>query len=180
MPTPPNYYQLPLISETDNHHWGDPMTNPKPIHTFRIASRNVNTLSMKQNYLQWKAASHALLQCKVDTFTLQETNVSWNKVHQQKIQQILRKSMGHVTTVASCSTEISTTSHQRGGTLQAMVGSWVSHVVKTGKDPSGLGRWSYIEIQGCNNKQFIVLSGYRVCKNQNIDMGSNNTFNQQY
>jgi len=61
-----------------------------------------------------------------------------------------------------------------------MVSSWVSHIVKTGKDASGLSRWSYTEIQGCDNKQFILLSGYQVCKNQNINMGSNNTFNQQY
>jgi len=49
-----------------------------------------------------------------------------------------------------------------------------------GTDTSGLSRWSYIELQGRDDKCFIILSGYRVCENQTIDFGSNNTFNQQY
>jgi len=180
-PTPQSRYHQPLLStNSNNNHWGDIMINPKPFQTFRILSRNVNTLSTQQNYLQWKAASQALASCEVDAIALQETNVSWDKIHRQKISQILRKPTGHATTATSSSTEISTKSHQCGGTLQAIVGGWASRVVESGKDPSGLGRWSYTELQGRDNKRFIILSGYRVCDNQSVDMGSNNTYNQQY
>jgi len=175
-----NYHQPSLDTNNNNHHWGDTMALPKPLHTFRILSRNVNTLSTKQSYLQWKAASHALAQCEVDAIALQETNLAWNKIHKQKVWQILSKPTGQVTTATSSSTEISTNSHQRGGTLQALVGSWVSRVVHSGSDSSGLGRWSYLELQGRHNQRFIILSGYRVCNNQSVDMGSNNTYNQQY
>jgi len=60
----------------------------------------------------------------------------------------------------SSSTEITTQTHQRGGTLQGLVGSWVSKAVASGQDNTGLGQWSYIELQGCINKHYIILSGY--------------------
>jgi len=66
---------------TINEHWGDPMLTPKPLHTFCIISWNVITLSTKQNYLQWKAASTASMACKANAVALQEANISWNKIH---------------------------------------------------------------------------------------------------
>jgi len=155
-----NYYQPPLDTNNNNHHWGDTMILPKPLQTFWILSCNVNTLSTKKNYLQWKAASHALAQWEVDVIAIQETNLAWNKIHQQKVQQIFRQPTGHITTATSSSTEISTNSHQWGGTLQALVSSWVSWVVHSGTDSSGLGQLSYLELQGRHNQRFIILSRY--------------------
>jgi len=161
-------------------HWGDEMLLPKPMHTFYVLSRNINMLSTQQNYIQWKATSQALSDCEADAIALQETNVPWNQINKQKVWQILKKPTGHTLIATSSSTEISTQTHQWGGTLQGLVGSWVSHAVTSGKDTTGLGQWSYVKLQGCDNKHYIILSGYWVCKNQQIDMGSNNTFNQQY
>jgi len=53
-------------------------------------------------------------------------------------------------------------------------------MVQIGQDTSGLGRWSYVKMQGKEDHRYIILSGYQVCENQTIDPGSNNTFNQQY
>jgi len=92
----------------------------------------------------------------------------------------LKKPTGLTIIATSSSTEVSTQTHQRGGTLQGLVGSWVTRAVTSGKDNTGLGRWSFIEMQGRANQRYIILSGYRVGENQQIDMGSNNTFNQQY
>jgi len=113
-PIPPTtlHYQPPLTINTTNSHWGDPMQTPKPIQTLQILSRNVDTLSTKQSYLQWKAASQALANCKADAIALQETNVLWNKIHQQKVWQIFHQPTGHVIIATSSSTEISTQPHQ--------------------------------------------------------------------
>jgi len=175
-----DYHQTPLSPNVTNHHWGDQMVTPKPLHIFWIMSKNFNTFSMQQSYLQWQAASQAIASCKADAIVLQETNVMWHKIHKQKVWRILRKPTGHVIIATSSSTEISTKSHQCSGTLQALVGSWVSHATQASKDPSGLGWWSYIKLQSRDNKCFILLSGYCIHDNQTINMGSNNTFNQQY
>jgi len=51
-PNPPNHFQTTLLVQTNNHHWGDPMIMPKLSNTFRVLSRNINTLSTQQIYLQ--------------------------------------------------------------------------------------------------------------------------------
>jgi len=48
----PRYHQPQLSTNSNNNHWGDIMIIPKPLQIFRILSRNVNTLSTQQNYLQ--------------------------------------------------------------------------------------------------------------------------------
>jgi len=52
LPIQPQLYQTILNTPTNNNHWGDKMILPKPQHTFRVLSRNVNTLSTQQNYIQ--------------------------------------------------------------------------------------------------------------------------------
>jgi len=124
--------------------------------------------------------AHALQTIKADVVSLQETNLMWNKAHCRHIRQIFHQTTGAAIISTATSAEITTNDHQRGGTFQAIIGNWVSCTVSTGTDSTGLGRWSYTEVQGKNDQRFIFLSGYRVCKNQQIDMGSQNTYNQQY
>ena len=174
------HHQQWLRQTRHNHHWGDPMVQPKPRTTFRVLSRNVNTLSTQNNYLQWKAAAQAITTSKADTVSFQEPNVAWNKINKQWIQQILKQPTGNVLIATTVSTEIQTLSHQWGGALQAILGDWVSCTANIGQDSTGLGRWSFIELQGKSDKWYILLSGYRVCENQCINLGSNNTYNQQY
>ncbi len=157
------------------------MMTPKPLHTFCIISHNVvNTLSTNQSYLQWKAASQASTSCKANAIVFQETNISWTKIHRQWISQIFRIPKDHTIIATTSSSDLTNNSNQHSGTLQALVGPWVSRVVATGQDDSGLGRWSYLELQGKEDKRYIILSGDHICENQQVDMGSNNTYNQQY
>jgi len=176
----PNHYQTALNSPGNNHHWGDPMISPKLLNTLWVFSRNVNTLSMKSNYLQWRAASQAIFESEADAVALQETNLSWNKIHKKCIQQIFQMPTGQAILATTQSTEISADSYQWGGTLQAIIGRWTPHAIQQGQDTSGMGRWSFIELQGKDNKRYIIASGYRVGVNQKFDLGLNNTYNQQY
>ncbi len=174
------HYQQPLESDTNNDHWGDPIPTPKPLNTFRILSKNVNTLSTKIEYLPWKAASTTISDTQADAITLQETNLSWNQSHQCTIQKILQHPSSQALIATASSSKISKTPHQPGGTLQAVVGDWATRVVQHGTDITGLGHWSYLEMHGKNDKCYIILSGYQVCTNQKFDLGSNNMYNQQF
>jgi len=106
------------------------MLSPKPFNIFQVLSRNINTMSNKTDYLSWKAAAHAIAHSKADTIAFQETNITWNKIHCRRIQQILQSPTGNATISTSSSTEISTSPHQQGGTLQAILGDWTSHTVQ--------------------------------------------------
>jgi len=137
-------------------------------------------MSTANDYLSWKAAAHAIETSEADAFAFQETNLAWNKIHRKRIHRIFQSPHHNPVVSTSSSAEISMSSHQRGGTLQAIIGDWSSRSVQIGQDASGLGRWSFIELQGKEDYRYIILSGYRVCENQTVDPGSNNTFNQQY
>jgi len=110
------------------------------MNTFQLLSKNVNTLSTATDYLPWKAASNAIAETKTDSIAFQETNLSWNKLHRRKIKQILQNPTGQAAITMASSSEISLTSHQPGGTLQAVVGDWAACIVQKGADTSSL-RW---------------------------------------
>jgi hypothetical protein len=57
------------------------------------------------------------------------------------------------------------------------VGHWASRVLRSGKDPTGCGRWSYICI-GKNDEKFAIVTVYRVGHNRNA--GDATAFQQQY
>ena len=37
-------------------------------------------------------------------------------------------------------------------------------VVKVGEDDSGLGRWSYITVEGQDGRKITFITAYRICK----------------
>jgi len=153
---------------------------PKPLNTFQLLSKNVNTLSTKIDYLPWKAAAYAISEINANAIAFQETNLSWNSLHKQKIKNILQGPTGQATIATASSSKNSPTPYQPGGTLQAVIGDWAAQVVQHRTNTTGLGHWSYLEMQSKNDKYYIILLGYCICANQNFDLGSNNTYNQQF
>jgi hypothetical protein len=54
-----------------------------------------------------------------------------------------------------------------GGTASAALGKMVYCVVKTGRDDTGCGCWSYMTFNGKDNKHITVINTYRVCSQRN-------------
>jgi len=48
-----------------------------------------------------------------------------------------------------------------------------------GQDPHGLGRWSYLELEGKNDKRMVVVTGYWLC-NQPTRLGLTTYHDQQH
>jgi hypothetical protein len=57
------------------------------------------------------------------------------------------------------------------------LGHWASRVLRSGKDPTGCGCWSYICI-GKKDKKFAIVTVYRVGHNR--DAGDATAFQKQY
>ncbi len=79
------YIQPPLQMDMENFSWGNSFQKPKPLNTFHLFSKNVNTLSTHTDYLQWKATAHILQQYKVNALAVQEMNLAWNKPIKHRI-----------------------------------------------------------------------------------------------
>ena len=60
-----------------------------------------------------------------------------------------------------------------GGTAITMDSNFTSHITQQGygKDKSGLGRWCWIRIRGCNNVFTRFITAYRPCKNKKSMQG---------
>jgi len=84
----------------------------------------MNTMLSSSAYMQWQAASQAIIDSQADAVAFQETNTAWDKIHCQRVQSILSKPTSHGIILTASSTHISTNSHQRGSTLQAIIGDW--------------------------------------------------------
>jgi len=135
--------QTALNLPLDNIHWGDQL-HPVPETTFRILSKNVNSLSTNEHFVQWRAAAAAAQESNTNVLCLQETNLRWENNNHQAIQQIFRKSHEAAKISVSSSNEPSANEYQPGGTFIAALGPWTSRVWQAASDSTGLGRWSYL------------------------------------
>jgi hypothetical protein len=66
--------------------------------------------------------------------------------------------------------------HKPGGTVTAALGHWASRALRSGKDPTRCGRWSYICL-GKKEKKIAIFPVYRVDHNHNA--GDTTAFQQQ-
>jgi hypothetical protein len=111
--------------------------------------------------------------------SLIETNVEWKKYdYRANTEKLLHKTFGSTRIVYSTSDEHVEDSHYKpGGTVTSALGHWSSRVLRSGKDPTGCGRWSYICL-GKKDKKFAIVTVYRVGQNHNT--GDATAFQQQY
>jgi hypothetical protein len=93
-------------------------------------------------------------------------------------EKLLCKTLGSTRIAYSTSNERVEESHYKpGGTATAALGHWDSHVLRSGKDPTGCGRWIYFCL-GKNDKKFAIVTVYRFGHNRNA--GDAKAFQQQY
>jgi hypothetical protein len=111
--------------------------------------------------------------------SLIETKVEWeNHDYRANTEKILRKTFGATRITYITSDERVEESHYKpGGTATAALGHWASRVLRSGKDPTGCGRWSYICL-GKNDKKFAIVTVYHIGHNRNT--GDATAFQQQY
>jgi hypothetical protein len=103
------------------------------------------------------------------TIAFQETNLEWHtKGYRDEFQKLLVKAFGasrvdHSTT----KDKFETSPFKPGGTASAALRKMVHGVVKTSRDDTGCGRWSYITFNGKENNHITVINTYRVCSQRN-------------
>jgi hypothetical protein len=99
------------------------------------------------------------------TVAFQETNLEWhNKGYRDEFQKLLVGDFGEASVDYSTTKDTFETSpFKPGGTASAAMGKMVNRVVKTGRDDTGCGRWSYITFNGKENKHITLINTYRVC-----------------
>jgi hypothetical protein len=141
---------------------------PEPIEedkNWRLVGGNTNVSKPYGGAADLISVLARLKLLQTGTVAFQETNLEWhNKGHRDEFQKILVKAFGVAR--VDCSTtkdKFETSSFKQGGTAIAALEKMVHRVVKTGRDDTGCGRWSYITFNGKENKHIILINAYRVC-----------------
>jgi len=169
--------QTPLHQLLANDHWGDaPSTNPM---SFRVISKNVNSLLTKEHNLQWRGAVHAMQEMDAHVLCIQEPNLYWHAGILQPIYKIFQKAFMHAKMTTSNSTAPNTGNHQPSGTFLATTGCYAACVTTTGTDPTSMGRWLYHELLGKHHNRYLIITAYRVGPQQPT-IGTNTAYTQQY
>jgi len=168
-------YQTWIAPNNSNEPWGDMWAIPKLATMFRIVLKNTGTVN--PNNLDMQAITTELTNMSTSVFAAQETNIHWDTLTNYQVYQQCKRMSQQIKLTTTSSQEPSKEWYKPGGTLLLTMAPWTSHVVNQGSDPV-LGRWTYQEFLGKNDRHVIVVSGYRVC-NQKFDAASNTVSAQQ-
>jgi len=174
-PPPPSQQPEALLNPTANDAWGDFVIVNHPHSFFSVVSKNVSTLNTYS--LNMTAIATELQTMDASIFLAQETNMAWKPTTLQAIDSQCNSVFKHKKLATSSSNEKSNHRYQPGGTLTLALGKWASRVISRGHDEL-LGRWSFLELVGQQNKRIMMISAYRVC-NQQFDATSNTVTAQQ-
>jgi hypothetical protein len=155
---------------------------PEPIEedkTWRLGGRNTNGIKPYGGAADLISVMERLKLLQTGTVAFQETNLEWhNKSYRDEFQKLLVKSFGAARVDYSTTKDkFETSPFKPDGTASAALGKMVHRVVKTGRDDTGCGRWSYITFNGKENKHITVINTYRVCSQ--CDPGDTTAYRQQ-
>jgi len=177
-PVLPNYdstHQIPIMTERSNDAWGEIWHARTPSQHFHVMSKNTVTINLHN--LDMLAVTQELINLGISVFAAQEVNIHWDPAIQYQMYTQCHWSNTQLQIATSCSQESAPDWYKPGGTFVMALGAWTSRIIQCGSDAM-LGRWSYLEFVGKNNKWIIVLSSYHVC-NQKFDVASNTISAQQ-
>jgi hypothetical protein len=113
----------------------------------------------------------ALKDAQVDGFSFAETNLRWTPEQTQTARSLGRKWFRQFRLATSSSNDPTTRkAYQPGGTCTGVINNLAGRITTQGSDPSGLGRWTYMCLEGktidtenSNNtehRQIYTITGY--------------------
>jgi hypothetical protein len=174
------YHQRTLSGKNQDLHdveeFGDPL-HAKQEHTLRIGLHNLFNLSQDKRTSKSRQLITYIIQKSFDVFLMTEDGLCWRKLdnENQWHERILGKFCSSRSMFAYNVTELTTSKALQPGGVGIVATDEVAHrVTCSGKDPTGLGRWTWMQLQGENGIRTRVISVYRPC-----DSPGPQTVNQQ-
>ena len=157
--SPPNNPRTPSIIGqqpfTPNHAWGDsmlPLPHTKKSTTLRISFQNARGIRTYNTWSEWIHTCQHINKYNIRIFGTVETNINWTPEHKQTMHQLALKHLTTPRTVAASSQHTPTrTDFQPGGTLLLSSGRWTCRCHQARIDPSGMGRWTHLVLEGKHN-----------------------------
>ena len=147
--------------------WGDRLATTPAEAVLRVVSQNVSGLPASPNHIKYADLQSFMLDYSVDVLCVSETNVAWHNVSEtEQLAQVVRPWFrSSVTHVAWFRDREHSSRHQPGGTAIIVRDSHTGRICGSGKDPSGLGRWVWVQLRGHHGSRLRIVSAYRPVHN---------------
>jgi hypothetical protein len=161
----------------DVEEFGDPF-HDKQDNTLRIGLHNLSNLTKDKRTSKSHQLVDYIVQKSFDIFLMTEVGLCWKKVDpaNQWYERILGKFWWTRLAFANNVTELNRSKVLLPDGVGILATDEVAHrVVAQGKDPTGLGTWTWVRLQGRNGTCIRIITAYRPC-----DSPGPETVNQQH
>ena len=147
-----------------NHNWGDALPSNAKGNTIRVVYQNVHHSLSASNNPHTNNLLDNLNNMEADIFMASETNTNWKSAEfRNKFKSKVAK-IWPANRIAFSSSDVGFEFELHkfllGGTCTMAVDNLSMRVVKAGEDESGLGRWSYITLEGQGGRKVTFITAY--------------------
>ena len=146
--------------------FGEPLCQKAP-HEYRIISNNIGCIgvdavvnSKQQSLKDW------LVQYEVDLVGWQEIGLAQHMMqkHERLAERMRDYRRKQIRISSSNNRHESIDKFQWGGTAVIAFDTLANMTRASGADETGLGRWSWLQLEGHNNHRIRVISAYNPCR----------------
>jgi endonuclease/exonuclease/phosphatase family metal-dependent hydrolase len=144
-------------------YWGHEL-KPKADSCIRLAFRNINFLPQYKSGTKNSEVMFDIRNASVDIFGMCETNVAWHLVDESDSPHECFRGFFESMKVAYSNNTTEKEDKQIGqvgGTMLLTIENVTNRVLQSGSDPTNLGRWSWVLLQGKDQRKLRVVSIYR-------------------
>ena len=153
--------------------WADYLLVPKPEQVFRYIFHKIQGLPVHPRGHKHQQIADAFQETDADVFGMVELNLNFRVMDAsgQWYERFRHLKRNH--SIHSVNKHDSSKANILfGGSAQISVGPTCHRVLKSGEDPSGLGRWTWTLFAGKNGRKLRVISGYRPNPDSSDSTGS--------
>jgi hypothetical protein len=178
---PRELHQLALdgqnITLNDAEAFADKM-NTKQQNTVRLAMQNIQLLPENARHYKSRQLINHIIQAELDAFMCPEVGLNWKAVsaENQWVERTQGKLSGSKAVFAHNTTEPAITDAIQYGGVGIVATRELAHrIISQGRDPTNLGRWVWIRIQGKEGHTVRIATAYRPWESP----GASTVFHQQ-
>ena len=147
---------------------------------FTMEHINVDGISAREGMVEYQNVLGAFKHMEAGMFSVSEhtLDTTQSRVRRRMYDLKIKVDAYAKIEAGSCGGETTESWWKPGGTLLGISGRWASRLKEQGSDR--MGRWSWMDLRGKNNKIIKVISAYRVSQEYGSQAGVLTAYQQQY
>jgi hypothetical protein len=168
------------ITEENAEYFGNQLRRITNNNTLRIGFININGFPESAANPKNKSIFNTISTKQIGILGIAELNKCWHLLNEKDKWKDRTRGWwesSHCVLGYNCNDGDIATPFQPGGTAVLSINTTCHRIIESGKDSTGLGRWSWSRYRGKHNVTLRIISAYRPCKPSNP--GPNTAYSQQ-